>query len=46
LCVVVAVYIYIYNYIYTYAVGFRSSGCSLRMVCDKPKDVAAYIVLI
>jgi hypothetical protein len=30
------------NWNYTYAVGFRSSGCSPRMVCEKPKH---YIVL-
>jgi hypothetical protein len=34
------------NWHYTYAVGFRSSGCSLRMVCEKPKHVRVYIVLI
>jgi hypothetical protein len=27
------------NWHYTYSVGFRSSKCSLRMVCEKPKHV-------
>jgi hypothetical protein len=31
---------------HTYAVGFRSSGCSLRMVGEKPKHVRAYDVFI
>jgi hypothetical protein len=31
---------------YTYAVGFLSSGCSLRMVCEKLKHFGAYIVFI
>jgi hypothetical protein len=35
-----------YIYSCTYAVCFRSSGCSLRMVCGKPKHVGACIVLI
>ena len=30
---------------YTYATGFLSSGCFLRMVCEKPKHVGVYIVL-
>ena len=34
------------NWHYTYAVGFRSSGCQLRMVCEKPKHVRIYIALI
>jgi hypothetical protein len=30
----------------TYAAGFRTSGCFLRMVCEKPKHVGTYNVLI
>ena len=54
-CVVVVVVVVVvvfatsrkpHNWHYTYAVGFRSSGCPLRMVCEKPKHVWAYIVLI
>jgi hypothetical protein len=31
---------------YTYAVVFRTSGFFLRMVCEKPKHVRVYIILI
>jgi hypothetical protein len=34
------------NWHFTYAVDFRSSGFSLKMVCEKPKHVGACNALI